>query len=267
MRHWIDLYLKTARIAILEQFQYQVANYFYMIGMVAEPVIYLVVWSTVAQAQGGEVAGYTAGEFAAYYIVWTLVRNMNIVLTPYAWESRIQRGEFSGMLLRPVHPLHFDLAFFGGWKFVVIVLWLPIAAVLTWLFHPALNPTGGEIAAFAAALWGGFFVRFNLLWALGLITFWTTRVTAIYELYFTAELLLSGRLVPLSLMPEWAQSLASALPFKWAFGYPIEVLIGQLSTAEILSGLGMQALWTLTGLGIVALLWRGGVRRFAAVGN
>lgn len=66
MRDWIDLYLKTARIAILEQFQYQVANYFYMIGMVAEPVIYLVVWSTVARAQGGEVAGYTAGEFAAY---------------------------------------------------------------------------------------------------------------------------------------------------------------------------------------------------------
>ena len=36
------------RIAIAEQFQYRVANYFYMIGMVAEPVIYLVVWSTVA---------------------------------------------------------------------------------------------------------------------------------------------------------------------------------------------------------------------------
>lgn len=151
---------------------------------------------------------------------------MNIVLTPYAWESRIQRGRLSGELLRPVHPLHFDLAFFAGWKFVAIVLWLPIAAVLIALFRPTLNPTGGEVAAFAAALWGGFFVRFNLLWALGLITFWTTRVTAFYELYFTAELLLSGRLVPLSLMPSWAQTLAGALPFKWAFGYPIEVLIG-----------------------------------------
>jgi hypothetical protein len=38
--------------------QYRTAQYFYMIGMIAEPVIYLVVWSTVAQAQGGSVGGY-----------------------------------------------------------------------------------------------------------------------------------------------------------------------------------------------------------------
>ena len=45
----------------------------------------------------------------------------------------------------------------------------------------------------------------------------------------TLELLLSGRLVPLSLMPDWAQTLADLMPFKWTFGFPIEALIGQLS--------------------------------------
>ena len=81
---------------MLEQFQYRAANYFYMIGMVAEPMIYLVVWSTIAESQGGSVEGYTAGTFAAYYIVWTLVRNMNIVFTPFGWEERIREGELSG---------------------------------------------------------------------------------------------------------------------------------------------------------------------------
>ena len=90
-----SLYWGWARIAILEQFQYRVANYFYMIGMMAEPVIYLVVWSTVAEQQGGQVGGFTPADFAAYYIVWTLVRNMNIVLTPFAWEARIKRGDLS----------------------------------------------------------------------------------------------------------------------------------------------------------------------------
>jgi ABC-2 type transport system permease protein len=263
----VDLYLNTTKIAMLEQFQYQVANYFYMIGMVAEPVIYLVVWSAVATARGGTVGGYSPGELAAYYIVWTLVRNMNIVLTPYAWEHRIQRGRLSGDLLRPVHPLHFDLAYFGGWKFVVIVMWLPIAAILALVFRPTLNPTIAEVAAFGVALWGGFFVRFMLQWALGLLTFWTTRVSAIFEVYFTTELLLSGRLVPLRLMPEWAQHLAGMLPFKWAFGYPIEVLIGQLTPQQIISGFGMQALWTLFGIVLVSLVWRAGVRHFSAVGN
>ena len=64
MRGLLDFYGTQMKMAVLDQFQYPVANYFYMIGMVAEPVIYLVVWSTVAAAQSGAVAGYTPGKFA-----------------------------------------------------------------------------------------------------------------------------------------------------------------------------------------------------------
>jgi ABC-2 type transport system permease protein len=266
MRHWFDFYWTTMKHAITVQFQYRVANYFYMIGMIAEPIIYLVVWSTVARAQGGEVGGYTAGQFAAYYIVWTLVRNMNIVFTPYGWEFRIQQGYLSGELLRPLHPLHWDVAYFAGWKVVVIILWLPLAFVLSLIFQPTLSPTLLEIAAFFVAIWGAYLLRTMLLWALGMLTFWTTRVGAIFELYFTLELLLSGRLVPMALLPEQAQRVAAFLPFQWAFGYPIEVLIGQLTTQQILYGLMMQTLWILLGLGLVQILWRVAIRRYSAVG-
>ena len=44
----------------------------YLVGMVAEPVIYLVVWSSIARSHGGAVGGITPAGFAAYYIVWTL---------------------------------------------------------------------------------------------------------------------------------------------------------------------------------------------------
>ena len=143
MRATLDVYLASMKTAILDQFQYRVANYFYMVGMISEPVIYLVVWSTVARAQGGSVGGYTAGQFAAYYIVWTLVRNMNIVLTPYYWEERIRQGRLSADLLRPIHPLHLDLAYFAGYKFVVIVMWLPIAAILCARLSSDPQPDGG----------------------------------------------------------------------------------------------------------------------------
>ena len=62
VRGYLDYYLTQIRVAIATQFQYRVANYFYMIGMVAEPVIYLVVWSTIARQQGGEVGGITPGQ-------------------------------------------------------------------------------------------------------------------------------------------------------------------------------------------------------------
>ncbi len=266
MRALPAVYLGLMKLSIQEQLQYRVANYFYMIGMIAEPVIYLVVWSTVARERGGEVGGYTAGTFAAYYIVWTLVRNMNIVFTPYGWEWRIRHGRLAIDLLRPIHPLHYDVAYFGGWKFVVILMWLPIAAVLILVFRPSLDPTLLEVGVFALAIWGAFFIRTMALWLLGMISFWTVRVGAIFELYFAAELLLSGRLVPLSLLPDWAERLADFLPFRWTFGYPIEALIGTLPPAELLGGLLAQLGWIIAGLVAVRLLWGRAVRRFSAVG-
>jgi ABC-2 type transport system permease protein len=261
------VYLTTMRTAVAEQFQYRAANYAYTVGMVAEPVIYLVVWSTVARQQGGTVGGLTPGALAAYYIVWTLVRTMNIVFTPYGWEERIRQGRLSAMLLWPIHPIHFDLAYFAGWKVVAIVLWLPIAVGLSLVFHPAMHVTPLEAATFAVAIWGGYLIRSMLLWVLGMVTFWTTRVAALYELYFTAELLLSGRLVPLALLPAWAVRLADALPFQWTFAFPIEALVGDLPAGRLGAGVAMQALWVAVGACLVALVWRVGVRRYTAVGN
>jgi len=267
IRGWVDLYVATMRISIASQIQYRVSNYFYMIGMVTEPVIYLVVWSTVARQQGGEVGGFTPGEFAAYYIVWTLVRNMNIALTPWAWEERVRGGELSGMLLKPVHPIHNDLAGLAGWKAVVIILWLPIAAFLSLIFQPTYSIEPIDVVVFLVAIWGAYVLRSMFLWLLGLVTFWTTRVGPVFDIFFVAELLLSGRLVPLTLMPDWAQQLADVLPFKWTFSFPIEALIGRLPADQLLRGLGMQLLWIAISASIVAVCWRLAVRRFSAVGG
>jgi ABC-2 type transport system permease protein len=102
---------------------------------------------------------------------------------------------------------------------------------------------------------------------LGMITFWTTRVSAIFELAIALELLLSGRLVPLPLMPDWAERVAYALPFMWTFYFPIEALVGDRSTAELLGGLGAQAAWTAALAALTLFVWRYAVRRYSAVGN
>jgi viologen exporter family transport system permease protein len=265
LRGLFDVYVAEARIAIAEQIQYRASNYMYMLGMVAEPVVYLVVWSTVAAQQGGSVGGYTAGAFAAYYIVWTLVRNINIVFTPYGWEWRIRQGQLSAQLLHPLFPIVEDLGFFLGWKPVVVLLWLPIAAFLSLVFQPVFTATPLAIAVFAVSLLGAYLIRSLNQSSLGLITFWTTRVGPIFQLYIAAELLLSGRLVPMALMPEWVQTLANFLPFRWTFGFPIEALVGNLTTEQLLGGLGAQLFWIVVGSVLVRVVWHFAIRRYSAV--
>jgi ABC-2 type transport system permease protein len=267
VRRMVDFYATVSRTAVQEQFQYRAANYMYMIGMVVEPVIYLVVWSVVAEASGGQVGGYTSGGFAAYFIVWMLVRNMNIVFTPYGWEFRIREGQLSGMLLRPMHPLHYDLAYFAGWKVIAVLLWVPIALVLSLLFRPELSVDLAQAATFLVAIWGAYVIRTLLLFVLGMVTLWTTRVAALFELYFTAELLLSGRLVPMDLMPDWVLRWVDLLPFRSTFGFPIEALVSDLSGPELVRGLVAQLVWIVIGWALAMAVWRRAIRRYAAVGN
>jgi viologen exporter family transport system permease protein len=83
---------------------------------------------------------------------------------------------------------------------------------------------------------------------MGMITFWTTRVGAIFDLYHALELILSGRLVPMTLMPLWVQNVANFLPFQSMFFFPINALTGSPSPGDLITGLGIQILWFLGAL-------------------
>ena len=249
-------YLAEARNGLVSEFQYRVAAAIALLGFLIEPVIYLAVWRTVALAQGGEVGGYDANDFTAYYIVWSLVRVMNLALTPYSWEWRIRGGRLNEFLIRPVHPFHRDFAFFAGQKPVWIAIWVPMAIILWLTYRPEVELTIARSLVFFVSIWAAFVIRHMYLFMLGALNFWTTRTSALFELSIAVELLLSGRLVPLSLMPDWVQRLSLFLPYRWTFLFPIETMIGRLSWSEI-------------GVGIARPNWlggRSGARHQARVG-
>jgi ABC-2 type transport system permease protein len=260
-------YIAGARIGFQREVQYRAAALMMLIGFLIEPVVYLAVWTSVSEAQGGSIAGYSTGALAAYYIVWTLVRVYNLAFDPNAWEWRIRRGRMNEFLSQPIHPFHRDASYFMGSKIVWTVMWIPVAAVLTLAFQPSIEWELGNILAFLVAIWGGFAVRFVLLYLMGMVNFWTTRGAAVFGIIVAGELLLSGRLVPLQLMPDWVERLAGWFPFKWTFQFPIEVFIGRLDATEILTGLVAQVAWA-AGLGLAfAWVWKHAIKRYAAVGN
>ena len=267
VRSYVDFYVTGIRTQIQTQFQYRAAIYMYTIGMVAEPVIYLVVWRTIANQHGGVVNGTSAGQIAAYYLIWTLVRTFNIVFTPFGWEWRIREGELSSQLLRPIHPVHYDMAWFAGHKIPWIIMFAPIAVGLGFIFHPTLDPRPLEVAVFLVAIWGAYVIRSLNHFVLGMLTIFTTRATSIFQVWFLAELLVSGRLVPLTFMPQWAQSIAAWLPFKWTFYFPIEALVGSMSTQSLLTGLLWQCFWTAVGCVLVWGTFRLAIKHYSAVGN
>jgi ABC-2 type transport system permease protein len=266
MRGLIEYYGAQFRNTIALQLQYRVSLVIWLIGSVLQPVIYLVVWTTVAAGGGGTVGGFTTGDFAAYFIVLMLVDHVTFSWIFYEFEYRVRQGNLSPLLLRPIHPIHKDIAENLTYKLLTLAIMLPTAGALALAFRPTFATAPWMLAAFVPALVLGFGVRFLIEWTLALAAFWTTRVSALNELYFVGMLFLSGQVAPLALLPAPVRLVADLLPFRWMVAFPVELLIGRLTPAEALRGLGVQLVWLLLSFGLLALVWRAGVRRYSAVG-
>jgi ABC-2 type transport system permease protein len=212
------------------------------------------------------VGNYTASDFAAYYIVLMLVNQFTYTWIMYEYEYRVRQGYLSYALVKPVHPIHSDIADNLSSKLITLPILLVVAAGLALIFHPTAAFSLWAVLAFIPALILAFLVRFLLEWTLALAAFWTTRVSAINQVYFVLILFLSGQIAPLTLFPRWLQIVANVLPFRWMVGFPVELVLGRLTPLQTVEGIAVQVAWVLISLGLVRLVWRAGVRVYSAVG-
>lgn len=266
MKAFADLYIQQFKTTFASMLQYRASLFIWMIGQVLEPLIYLVVWSTVSNGSGGSVGDYTARQFAAYFIVLMLVNQFTYTWIMYEYEYRIREGYLSSTLLRPVHPIHADIADNISSKLISLPVMSLIAAGLAVLFRPVFSLHPWAILAFVPALILAFLVRFLIEWTLAQAAFWTTRVSAINQVYFVLMLFLSGQIAPISLFPHPVQTIAYVLPFRWMIGFPVELLLGRLTPLQALTGIGAQILWIIIGLALLRMVWRAGIKIYSAVG-
>lgn len=261
------IYVAQARKSLAIWLQYRVAMMIWMIGTIVQPVIYMVVWINVAEAQGGSVGGFTPGQFAAYYLVAMYVDHLTFTWIMWEYDWRIRQGEISRLLLLPVHPIHEDIVDNVVYKVLGLSVLLPATVVLVWTFQPELTVTAPNAARFLVALALAFAIRFLQGWALALVAFWTERNAAVNRMYFVTRLFFSGQLTPLALLPAPLLAIANVLPFRWYYAFPIELLLGRVSSAESTTGFLWQLLWLAVSFVLVRTMWRRGVRKYSAYGS
>ena len=234
MRHLSALYVQQFKTTLAMMFQYRASLVIWTIGQVLEPLVYLIVWSVVADSSGGSVGSYSSADFAAYFIVLMLVNQVTYTWIMYEFEYRVRKGNLSVLLLKPIHPIHSDIADNITSKIITLPIIVVIAIIFLFVFHASIAPAPWAILLFIPVLLIAFLVRFVLEWILALAAFWTTRVGAINQSYFVTLLFLSGQIAPLTLLPQPVQVLSFLLPFRWLINFPVELLLGRLSFTDTL---------------------------------
>ena len=250
-----------------EQWQYRANLIMYLLYWLVSPVIYLAVWTSIANTKGS-VNGFTANDFITYYMVLLIADQItsNIIIHTFAYK--IQDGTLSAELIRPIHPMLTNALVNNiAFKMLTIMGMTPIWFILYFLFRPDFSSvTWQGILLSIPAMVLGFFVGYLLSAAITSLAFWTTRIYSVHEFYYALILLFSGQFVPLPLMPQVIQDIAQYLPFQLFMYFPIQLILGKLTTAQIVQGFVVGGVWLLLAVYFFNLVWREGVKRFSAVG-
>jgi ABC-2 type transport system permease protein len=223
-----------------EQWQYRANLIMYLLYWLVSPIIYLAVWTSIANSKG-DVNGFTANDFTTYYLTLLIVDQITSNIVIHSFGYKIQDGTLSGFI--------------------------PIWLILFVLYKPDFSSVtmSGVLLAIPAMLMG-FLVGYLLSAAITSLAFWTTRVYSIHEFYYALILLFSGQFVPLTLMPRLIQDIAQYLPFQLLIYFPIQLILNRLSSAQIIQGFAMGSIWLVVSIFLFNLIWRNGVKRFSAVG-
>lgn len=263
----INIFKRLWQVNWAEKWQYRANLIMYLLYWLISPIIYLAVWTSIANTKG-DVNGFTANDFITYYLILLIVDQLTSNIIIHIFAYKIQDGTLSGELIKPIHPmltntLVNDVAF----KALNLIVLTPIWIVLALLFRPdfASVTPGGILLAIPAILLG-YAINFLFSGTIASLAFWTTRVYSIHEFYYALILLFAGQFVPLKLMPELIQRIAGFLPLQLYMYFPIQIIQGNLSPGEILQGFVSGFIWLVLAMVLFRWVWAEGVKRFSAVG-
>jgi ABC-2 type transport system permease protein len=262
-----NIFRRLWQVNWAEQWQYRANLIMYLLYWLVSPIIYLAVWTSIANSKGS-VNGLTANDFTTYYMTLLIVDQItsNIVIHTFAYK--VQDGSLSGELVRPIHPMLTNALVNNiAFKCLTIMGFIPIWIILYFLYKPEYSGVTVEnVLLSIPAMILGFFVGFLLSAAITSLSFWTTRVYSIHEFYYALILLFSGQFVPLTLMPPLIQEIARYLPFQLLIYFPVQLILGNLTEAQIVQGFASGIIWLVISILVFNAIWRNGVKRYSAVG-
>lgn len=242
------------------------------------PLVSMALWSSAAAGQrlGPEQMGQA--ELVGYFTLTLLVRLITSSWVLWQLTEEIRSGTLAQRLLRPIHPLVSYTAEQLAALPLRGAIVLPLALGLLYFF------ARGQITSdpwlwlcFVLALPGAWAINFLSMALIGLLAFYVDSTLGLFYAWIGVYTLMSGYMVPMSLMPAWMAKLASLLPFRYMLETPVRMLMGWplvggakdtlTGRAEAFASLGIEYGYVVVLLVGVALLWRAGLRRYAAFGG
>lgn len=225
------------------------------------PLVMLALWDAASEA--GPLAGFGQADFARYFTVTMVVRQLTGSWIVWELSYAVRTGSLSPQLLRPVNPLvynFFETLAAIPWRLLVLIPLL--GALVAWRPEILFVPDAWRAALFLPSVALAFAVAWLVQALFGMLAFWFEEATGVYSVHFAVWSFFSGYIVPMALLPPSLAEAARWLPFYASLGVPVDVLLGRAGLVEVVAQLG----WVVALALAARAMWSGGIRRYGAVG-
>jgi ABC-2 type transport system permease protein len=239
---------------------------FFMLSVVLGPLLSVLIWQT-AIASGAELP-IDSTYLTSYFVLLGVVSMLTSSWLSTFLAGEIRDGRLSVWLARPGSYLYEMAANNIAEKAFKLVVLLPMVLAFGLWFRDSVELTAPAwrwtVVAVSIAMGAG--IAFALDVIEGSLGFWLEDISGLARARSLLVMVLAGQLVPLALMPEWAQGFMEAQPFRYILSFPLEVIVGDLPRGEIAAGLVLQVTYTVLFILVARWIWRRGKRSYSAVG-
>jgi ABC-2 type transport system permease protein len=264
-RRLLRAYPTLLRVGLAEAVAYRAE---FLVWMLATTMPLVMLAIMAAMAREAPVGRFDQQAFVAYYLVTLIVRQMTGAWVAWEMVREIKEGTLGLRLLRPIHPLASYSADSLAALPMRAVISLPVTIfVLVVAARRDITHDPAQVAIFVASLFGAWLLNFAVSALIGTLGLYIESSLQVWELWLGCFMLLSGYLIPLSLFPHWLERTARVLPFAYLQALPVETLTGLRDRHQALIGLGAQWAWAAAAWTALLVLWKRGLRRFAAYGG
>ena len=160
-------------------------------------------------------------------------------------EQLVRSGNVAYELVRPVDLYGLWLARAVALRTAPAMLRCLPMVVLALLFF-GMGPPAGPLAmlAFCISLLATIALSAAVTTLLSISLLLTLQGRGIHVLTNSIINLLSGALIPLPLLPDWAQGIAEVMPFRGLLDTPFRLYLGHLAPQAAAGAIAHQVVWT-----------------------
>ena len=268
----ISKYLIFAKSGIQTQIAYRGTAVLWMLGGIINAAILGLLWWAIYTYSGDTlIAGYTFPQMLMYVITTTVVGELIYSGTAGEISDDVHDGLIGMRLMKPInYRAQLGFQAFGVYVMRLLMFALPIMLGGTLIAVFAFGLQGVQwynILLFLPATLIALLIEDSIAFLFGQLAFRTHAMFGVFNISEVVIGLLSGRLVPIELFPQWAQKVLAYTPFPSVGGFPARLFMGMMSWTEVAITFAVALGWLIVLNVLGEACYRGSIKHVVVFGG